>query len=465
MKRRILPPIQVKQTSLNKFLPRLTPVNPRMDYVALYEKVDGHGITSLYSISIRENNVIDINEHRCKHCGKKLLNNGFNKRILELDLGVGRFVYHLHRKRCPSCGEIKIDLSSIVRAGSIYHDNYARRARQHYMNGLTPVQIRRAFITDFNVKISHSTIVRWINTAAHPLREMLEQTPVPSSGFWSYDEIHMRIRGGKCYDLCTIDTNTGFIPGNKISPELGRQPGKKFLTSAKRHRQLSIEMLVMDGTTVFGKLFHTRGFDTITLAQCLLHHKWQVCMKIKKLAGIPERSPKPIPSNYVPIKKQFYAVFDSPDETRTYIALEILRETVFQLGDKSLIRCFMDIEASLSKIIAWQRDPRIPKTNNKMENSHQHIEYYRSFKHRMMTMAGAQRVADFRVFDLNFSLFPAYIDKVWEKRCEWKGRLMEDGNDHDVRSALTYYYYEMEHLNQWYGEYSEFWEQYLMIRG
>jgi len=463
MKRRILPPIQVKQTSLNKSLPQLPPVNPQKDYIALSELVDGQRIKSLYSISIREGNIMEINEHRCKVCGKKLLDNGFNKRIIELDLGVGRFVFHLHRKRCPACGEIKPDLSSIVRGGAIYHENYARRARQHYKDGLTPIQIQRAFIVDFNVKISQSTIVRWVNLAAQPLREMLERTPVPSSGFWSYDEIHMRIRGEKCYDLCTIDTVTGFIPGNEISPELGRRVGKKFLTNAKRHRQLSIEMLVMDGTNVLGKLFHTRGFDTITLAQCLLHHKWQVCMKIKKLAGIPERSPKPIPNKYIFLKKRFYDVFDSPDEARTYIALEILRETVYQLGNKPIIRCFLDIEASLPKIIAWQRDPRIPKTNNKMENSHQHIEYYRSFKHRMMSTSGGQRVADYRVYNLNFSLFPAYIDKVWEKRCEWKVRLMEDGRDHDALSARTYYYYEMGHLNQWYGEYCEFWEQYLAI--
>ncbi|MBN2152296.1 MAG: hypothetical protein JW839_12670 [Candidatus Lokiarchaeota archaeon] len=463
MKRRILPPIQVKQTSLNKFFPGLPPVNPRKDYIALSESIDGHNIKSKYTLGIREGNVIEINERHCLECGKRLLNNGFNRRIIELDLGAGRFIFHLHRKRCPTCGEIKLDLSSIVRAGSIYHDNYARRARQHYKNGSTPIQIQRAFITDFNVKVSLSSIVRWINTAAIPLQDMLTRTPVPSSGFWAYDEIHMRIRGVKCYDLCTIDVVTGFIPGNLVSPELGRQPGKRLLAGAKRHRKLSIEMLVMDGTNVLGKLFHTRGFDNITLAQCLLHHKWQVCKKIKKLARIPERSPKPIPDKYRPLKKRFYDVFDSPDETRTYIALEILRDNVSRLGNKEITRCFKDIETSLPKIIAWQRDPRIPKTNNKMENSHQHIEYYPSFKRRMMTIGGGQRVASYRVYNRNFSLFPAYIDKVWKKRCEWKARLLEDHRDPDARSAIMYYYYEAGHLNQWYGEYSAIWEQYFAV--
>lgn len=464
MKRRIQPPIPVKQTSLNKFLPGLSPVNPRKDYIAFCMMQDHHAFKSSYTIGIREGNIIEINERRCIRCQKKLLKNGFNKRIIELDLGAGRFVFHLQRKRCLSCGEIKIDLSSIVRAGSLYHDNYARRARQHYKSGLTPVQIQRAFITDFNVKISQSTIVRWVNIAAKPLREMLEQTPVPSSGYWAYDEIHMRIRGVKCYDLSTIDVVTGFIPGNRVSPRLGRLQGRNLLVAAKRNRQLSINMLVMDGTNALGGLFHTRGFDKITLARCLLHLKWNVCKKIKLFAGIPEDSFKRLPARYKTLKQRFYDVIDSPDETRTYITLEILRTMVDRAKDKILTRCFKDIEASLPKIIAWQRDPRIPKTNNKMENSHQHIEYYRSFKRRMRTIDGGQRVADYRVFDKNFALFPAHVDKIWQKRCEWKVNLLEEPYDGIACGAISYYFREINRLNRWYGNYCAFWEQYLAVR-
>jgi len=464
MKQRILAPIPVKQTSLNKFIPALPPLNPRTDYIALSEATSIPDFKLKYTIGVREGNVIEIGEKHCLCCGRALVYNGYNKRIIELDRGVGRFVFYLHRKRCPVCGEIKIDLSCIVQGSAVYHDNYSRRARQHYMNGLTPIQIKRVFATDYGVKPSRSTIVRWVNASAPPLREMLDRTPVPSSGFWSYDEIFMRIRGKKCYDLCTIDVETGFIPGNKIVPELGRQPGKKFLTEAKRHGKLSIDALVMDGTNVLGKLFHTRGFDRITLAQCVMHRKWEVSRSIKKLAGIPELSRKPIPARFQPLKKRFYDVLDSPDETCTYIALEILRDTVNRVGNKDIIRCFKNIEASLPKIIACQRDIRIPRTNNKMENSHQHIEYYPSFKHRMMSSTGAQRVSDYRIFDLNFSLFPSYINKIWKKRNEMKVYYMENSRDRNALGALVHYASETKRLSRWYGEYSNFWERYLAIR-
>lgn len=44
-----------------------------------------------------------------------------------------------------------------------YHENYKRRVRQHYMEGLMPSQIRRVFKINFGIKISLTTLVNWVN--------------------------------------------------------------------------------------------------------------------------------------------------------------------------------------------------------------------------------------------------------------------------------------------------------------
>ena len=79
------------------------------------------------------------------------------------------------------------------------------------------------------MKIALTTIVNWIGEVAEPLRETLKETPVPSSGYWGYDEIHLRISKERMYAIDTVDVNTRFIPVAKISRHMGRNEGRKVL--------------------------------------------------------------------------------------------------------------------------------------------------------------------------------------------------------------------------------------------
>lgn len=74
-----------------------------------------------------------------------------------------------------------------------------------------PSQIRQVFKIDFGVAFSKTSIVNWINEVAKHLRRTLKKTPVPSSGYWGYDELQMRISGKKVYTLDTVDIITKFI--------------------------------------------------------------------------------------------------------------------------------------------------------------------------------------------------------------------------------------------------------------
>ncbi|MEX2715327.1 MAG: hypothetical protein Q6370_003385, partial [Candidatus Sigynarchaeota archaeon] len=63
----------------------------------------------------------------------------YNERTIILDNGLGAFRFWLHRKQCPACGEVPMDLSVLVPPRCRYPENFKRRARLHYMDGLPPL--------------------------------------------------------------------------------------------------------------------------------------------------------------------------------------------------------------------------------------------------------------------------------------------------------------------------------------
>lgn len=325
-----LAPISIKQVPLNKFCPSLPePESPSLEKESSKEL--GREVNSRYSIRLELDGTIEIEETHCYDCHHRLVYNGYNERIAVLDNGLGRYEFQLHRKRCPNCGEITPDYSALFPKYGMYHENYKRRARQHYMEGLMPSQISKIFRVDFGIKIAKSTIINWINGIQEELREMLATTPIPSSGYWGYDEIHLRINGEKMYAIDTIDVNTGFVPAALISEEMGRKAGREVLMEGRKNLALDIKGIIKDMTANLGGLFRTRSLKHISLQNCLTHVKWAVSRHVKAFAGLSEHSQKPIPQEWRWLLSRFYRVIDSKHETDAYIQLEILRSTIPRL--------------------------------------------------------------------------------------------------------------------------------------
>jgi len=460
-----LAPIKIEQTTLNKFFPNL-PKPENHSLMAELERrkalLNGNG----YTIKMKRNGTIYIKETHCLRCSSRLVKNGYNSRIVILDNGLGRHEFRFQRKRCPRCGEVQPDYSKIAPKNGNYHENYKRRTRQHYMEGLMPSQIKRVFKIDFGIKISLTTIVRWINKVAEPLRETLKETPVPSSGYWGYDEIHLNISKERMYAIDTVDVVTRFVPVAKISENMGRDAGREVLKEGRKNCKLWINGIVKDCTTNLGGLFRTHSFKHIIQQNCLTHVKWIASAHIKAFAGLSRRSKKPVPMQWRWLLKRFYALINSKDETDAYIQLEIIRNTVERLKGKrikELHAALKQLESWLPKIIAHQRNPFMPTTNNLLEAYHKKYTYYPSFKRSMMTPEGAQRVLDYRVFRHNFGKFPEYKELLQTKYDEFKiilteipdGRVM-GGHHHHFKS-------EFRKFDKWYGNYRQLWDDYFAI--
>ena len=451
----------IEQTSLIKYFPFLE----KSENGGCREKNIRNNKRFYYSFEIGRDKTIKIKETHCLDCGARLVRNGHNKRLIIQDIGKGKHRFLIQRKRCPQCGEARPNYSKIFPKSGNYHENYKRRARQHYMEGLMPSQIQRVFKIDFGITISKSSIVNWINEVAKPLRKMLRETPVPSSGHWGYDEIHMRIKGQRMYTLDTVDVVTKFIPGATISESMGRQAGYHLFKEARCHNTLRIKSLVKDCTTNLGGLLRTHSFKHIIQQNCLTHVKWMISKHIKAFCGLSTQSRKPIPKQWRWLLKRFYNVIDSGNETDAYIKLEIVRNSVKKLQGKKIKHlqiALKNLQGWFDKIIAHQRNPRIPKTNNLLEAFHKKYTYYPSFKRKMMTPKGAQRVLDYRMFQHNFRRFPSYILFNHNKYRRYRLSLKESKNDPSLRGLGRYFFYEFKRLDKWYGKYQNVWHQFFI---
>lgn len=304
-----LAPIKIEQSTLNKFFPSLSNLKNH----SLVEKLKERSAffqDKRYTLRMKRDGTITIHEEYCLDCERRLLKNGYNRRIAILDNGLGKHKFRIHRKRCPYCGEIKPDYSKLAPKFGNYHENYKKRARQHYMEGLMPSQIQRVFQIDFNVKISLTTIVNWIRDVAGSLREVLRKTPVPSSGYWGYDEIHLRINREWMYAIDTVDVNTRFAPVAVVSENMGRNAGKIVLMEGRKDKKLWINGLIKDCTTNLGGLFRTRSFKHVIQQNCLTHLKWIVSKHVKAFTGLSKQSKKPVPVEWRWLLRRFYALIE-----------------------------------------------------------------------------------------------------------------------------------------------------------
>ncbi|MFX1257232.1 MAG: hypothetical protein ACFFAN_05210 [Promethearchaeota archaeon] len=459
-------PIKIEQSTLNKFFPNFP--NPKEHaLISKLKRINSISAGEDYTLRMEQDGTIYIRENYCLDCGRRLIKNGYNRKIAVLGDGLGRYEFRLHRKRCPRCGEIHPDYSKLAPKNGNYHESYKRRARHHYMEGLMPSQIRRVFKIDFGVEISLTTIYYWIEKVREPLRELLRTTPVPSSGYWGYDEIHLRISKERMYAIDTVDLVTRFVPVAKISESMGREAGRKVLMEGRKNCRLWINGLVKDCTTNLGGLFRKHSFKHITQQNCLTHVKWITSAHVKAFTGMSIRSNKPVPKKWRWLLKRFYALINAKHETDAYILLEIVRDTIKKLNGKrikELLTAFKQLEGWLPKLIAHQRNPFIPTTNNLLESFHKKYTYYPSFKRNMKTLRGAQRVLDYRVFRHNFGRFPIHRTHLERKYEEWRVLVKETSNHPTLRGAGMYFKAQFNHLDKWYGNYKRLWDEFFVLK-
>ncbi|MBN1217248.1 MAG: hypothetical protein JXA99_17640 [Candidatus Lokiarchaeota archaeon] len=80
-----------------------------------------------------------------------------------------------------------------------------------------------------------------------------------------------------------------------------------------------------------------------------------------------------------------------------------------------------------------------------------------------MTLKGAQRVLDYRVFKHNFGTFPRYIRSFRNKYRRYHMILQESGRDPSIRGQGNHFKRMLRNLDTWYENYQRVWTQYFAI--
>ncbi|MFX0102174.1 MAG: hypothetical protein ACFFCS_21590 [Candidatus Hodarchaeota archaeon] len=454
-----------KQSTLNNFCDFLPAARPLRLDKALEWELEPKISDNSYTVNLKGENIIEIEEMHCKDCGCQLYHNGYNPKQPVLDRSLGKRYYRVHRKRCPRCGEIKPDYSVLAPAHGHYHENFKRKARQHYINGQSISWIKMTLEVDLEVPIPYTTIVDWVVNMEEPLKDLLSTTWLPLSGYLHHDETFASIAGQEQYVITSIDSVTGFAPRSTVSSRNTKRVHRKHFNRIKRPNKLVIKAIIADGTKTFESLFDTRYLKFAIRAQCLMHFKWRSSKKLKKFAGLGETSIKPLLKKLRSFKKAFYDVFGSNDTTGAYVALERLRCFVEKANEKYLTTLFEDIESRIPQITAWQRDLRIPKTNNKCENFNQYLQRHLSFKGRSRNQEALGRICDCRTYKHNRSRFNSYLDKIRRLRVEYEHNTIEKPIDPTLKGCGTWLFHERRRTLASLEKYDIFWTDYLEIIG
>ncbi len=390
-------PIVCNQTSLNNFFSSL--VNkPKKNLIG---KLQSRRVTYLmgkpYKYELTQNDCIIIKDTHCHTCGKRLRKNGTNKRKVILDNGLGEHRLRLHRKRCPKCGEIPFEINNLAPKNGNYNETLKKKARQLAMKGFITREIRDSMEILLHQWVPKSSIEDWLAEPQEELAALLKDVPPPSSGYYGYDEIHLRINGEKWYAMILYDLKYKVPVYIKHVNSLDRREGKKFLSEARRRNKVKYKAIVKDGGKVFGGLFQKRGYDYINVQLCHVHMKWNINRYIKEYCDLPKESKKPIPNHALPIRNLFHKIIESPNETAFYSNVEALRPIIEKKNHQRLTAAFNKIQGIAPRLLEWHNDPNIPKTNNNLERENEYLERNRSYKRHMKTAKGAERAVHYMI--------------------------------------------------------------------
>jgi len=256
---------------------------------------------------------------------------------------------------------------------------------------------------------SESSIRNWVKEASEDIHEVVKNVKLPTSGFFRYDEIHMRTNKKKAYALTMVDLWNDFYVNAKYSQDRKNKSIIKFFREVKRGGKIKIEGAVFDGAKNYSSIFKKRGFDRVNTQRCQAHYKKNLNEAIYKVAGLGKQLKKELPEPYKGLKKALFAVFNRSTLLRAELQLADAEWRYYGKVSEEVNNIFDDFHALFPHLFRHHSCKRLQTTNNATERMNLELEKYPSLKRHMKTEAGVNIILDGEVFLHNFYAFQAYI--------------------------------------------------------
>ena len=414
-------------------------------------------------LALSATGIIELAWPFCPSCGRKLAKGGINQRTLVLDKGHAPAVNGIQRYRCAVHGEVAVDLSAWVPSGATYADNFRRRTCRLVGHGHTPADVRRIFLDCYDRSPSVSSIRTWARQAAEAAGAVIRATSIPASGFFGYDEIHLRVNGKKGFALTITDLHTDFCPPADYSPALNRSTVKAFFNGIKHILPSPMAGLVVDGSNNFRDLFRTRGFDQIAVQRCQTHYKKNLNEKIYEAAGMGKKLKDPLPPPYDRVKRELFVPFKRSTGLRAEIQVVVADGRLRGKVSPAVDALLDDLVAHAPALFRYHDETRLQRTNNRDECWNSELERYPSLKTQMKTDAGVRRVLDAATFLHNWNAFVNYIREMEARIEKLRSFLKADSRNRDLKPELQGAIVHLRYVRQWQARYAEVYDQYYKV--
>jgi transposase-like protein len=363
---------------------------------------------------LRPGKIIQLKDPVCKRHKIRLTKNGKNKRKVYTAKGQRLTNLKIQRYRCKKCGEYKLDFGEFIPEYDNYQREVKKQARHYYHLGNCPHDIRRLFKINGLTVPCETSIRNWVDAASETIEQVIMETTLPVSGYFGFDEIHIRTNRRRAYVFSLVDSWDGFYINAQFSPNREKGSIMDFLACSKRKGKTKFRGMTMDGSHNYGGIFKSRRFSYIKVGRCEMHFKGTLNERIYQMAGLGRKFKHHLPEPFSSLKEGLFQIFDSVNYTEALFQLARVEGKFYKKFNHKIDKLINHTYKLLPNLLRHLTDTRLKNTNNATERMNKNLLRHPSLKHQMRSPKGVNRIVKGKVFLHNFWAFQNYIHRISE---------------------------------------------------
>ncbi|MEJ2251544.1 MAG: hypothetical protein P8Y97_18050 [Candidatus Lokiarchaeota archaeon] len=407
-------PITAIQTTLTDFSSDLLSFD-KMLQKKLEEKEDHIRSSKIRNeFVLKPGKVIQLKDPVCKRHKIRLTKNGKNKRKVYTAEGQKITNLRIQRYRCKKCGEYTLDFGDFIPEYDNYQQEVKKQARHYYHLGNCPHDIKKLFKINGLTVPCETSIRNWVDAASETIEKVIMETKLPVSGYFGFDEIHIRTNRQRAYVFSLVDSWDGFYINAEFSPNREKGSIMDFLACSKRKGKTKFKGMTMDGSNNYGGIFKSRRFNYIKVSRCEIHFKGTLNERIYRMAGLGRKFKRHLPEPFFSLKEGLFQIFDSPNYTEALFQLTRVEGRFYKKFNRKVDNLINHTYKLLPNLLRHFTDTRLKNTNNATERMNKVLLHHPSLKHQMRSPKGVNRIVKGKVFLHNFWAFQKYIHRISE---------------------------------------------------
>lgn len=208
----------------------------------LYERLAQNPVrTTIPQIELRDENHFEAVNPVCPECGsKRVIKQDWRRRTLKLSEFKTITIYY-KRYKCVECGKkFPTQMDGIVKKGRQYSEFFREKANA--LAGIVKYSARttqRALLSLFGISPSHQTIQNWLEA---------EIPDIERSGYYCYDEQHIKLDGKKAFRLTLYDSVVNVPVAEDVLLKL---TDKSVLTFLRENLQGDVHAITTDDRKMY----------------------------------------------------------------------------------------------------------------------------------------------------------------------------------------------------------------------